>query len=167
MNQSFFFFFFYSLVRKVLWIDKNTRPVVTITCSHKYSCLFEAISITGKQLFRQYDKFNEDSFYHYLKQIHYKFPKCYLFLDKAPQHYKSHKIRTYFEKHKDVLIPIWLPTASPEFMVLEESWNISKKDLLVLTYYSSFKEFTRLIGEYFRTKHFNLNMRNYLLSNVS
>ena len=42
------------------------------------------------------------------------------------------KIRTfYFEKHKDVLIPVWLPTASPEFMVLEECWNISKNDLLV------------------------------------
>jgi hypothetical protein len=42
------------------------------------------------------------------------------FLDKAPQHYKSQKIKQYFEKHKDVLIPVWLPTASPEFMVLEE-----------------------------------------------
>ena len=167
MNHSSSSSSFIRLLERYCGLIKITRPVVTITCSHKYSCLFGAISITGKQLFRQYDKFNEDSFYHYLKQIHYKFPKCYLFLDKAPQHYKSHKIRTYFEKHKDVLIPIWLPTASPEFMVLEESWNISKKDLLVLTYYSSFKEFTRLIGEYFRTKHFNLNMRNYLLSNVS
>jgi hypothetical protein len=29
---------------------------------------------------------------------------------------------------KDIpnLVPVWLPTASPEFMVLEESWNISK-----------------------------------------
>jgi hypothetical protein len=45
----------------------------------------------------------------YLTQIHFKFPKCYLFLDKAPQHYKSQKVRHYFEKHKDVLIPVWLP----------------------------------------------------------
>ncbi|MGA9169106.1 MAG: hypothetical protein WBZ20_03050, partial [Nitrososphaeraceae archaeon] len=41
----------------------------------------------------------------------------------------QHKVRQYLEKHKDSLIPVWLPTASPEFMVLEESWNISKKDL--------------------------------------
>jgi hypothetical protein len=66
----------------------------------------------------KYDRFNEDSFYKYLKQIHYKFPKCYLFLDKAPQHYKSQKVGHYFEKHKDTLIRVWLPTASPEFMVL-------------------------------------------------
>jgi hypothetical protein len=26
----------------------------------------------------------------------------------------------YFDEHKYSLIPVWLPTASPEFMVLEE-----------------------------------------------
>ena len=89
-------------------------------------------------------------------------------MDKAtPLHYKSQKIRSYLEKHKDVLIPVWLPTASPEFMVLEECWNISRSDLLVLTYYSSFKEFTKSIAGYFRTKHFNLNMRSYLIGSMS
>ena len=100
--------------------------------------MFGAISLKGKQLFRIFERFNEDTFYEFLKQIHYKFPKCYLFLDKAPQHYRSRKVRKYFEEHKDTLIPVYLPTASPEFMVLEECWNISKDDLLVLTYYKSF-----------------------------
>ena len=129
--------------------------------------MFGAISLEGKQLFRQFERFNEDTFYEFLKQIHYKFPKCYLFLDKAPQHYKSHKIKKYFQDHEDSLIPIYLPTASPEFMVLEECWNISKKDLLVLAYYSAFAEFRIRLGQYFRTKHFNLNMRNYLTRNMS
>ena len=53
------------------------------------------------------------------------------------------------------MIPIWLPTASPEFMVLEGCWNISKNDLLVLTYYSSFTNFKMKIGQYFRSKCFN------------
>ena len=51
------------------------------------------------------------------------------------------------KKHKDSLIPVWLPTASPEFMVLEESWNISKKDLLVLTYYYYYHSFTNFRKE--------------------
>ena len=160
------FFFYDSLVRKV-WVDKNFRPVVTVTGSHRHSCLFGAVGLNGKQLFRQYDKFNEDNFYNYLKQIHYKFTKCYLFLDKAPQHHKSQKIRHYFEKYKDVLIPVWLPTASPEFMVLEECWNISKHDLLVLAYYSSFTEFRKRIKKYIRTKRFKLNMHAYLTRSVS
>ena len=129
--------------------------------------MFGAISKGRKQLFRQYDRFNENTFYRFLKQIHYKYPKCYLFLDKAPQHYKSQKVWQYFEKHKNDLIPVWLPTASPEFMVLEECWNISKRDLLVLTSYQSFTNFREKIGQYFRTKHFNLNMRNYLVGKKS
>jgi len=164
MDESFFFFD--SLVKKV-WIYKDSRPVVTITGSHRNFCLFGAISLQGKQLFRIFKRFNEDTFYEFLKQVHYNFPKCYLFLDKAPQHYRSRKIGKYFEEHKDTLIPVFLPTASPEFMVLEECWNISKDDLLVLTYYKSFTEFRLRLGQYFRTKHFNLNMRNYVTRNMS
>lgn len=114
------FFFFDSLVRKV-WIEgNNSRPIVTVTGSHRNFCMFGAINLEGKQLFRKYNRFNEDTFYEYLKQIHYKFPKCYLFLDKSALHYKSQKVKQYFNKYKDSMIPIWLPTASPEFMVLEE-----------------------------------------------
>ena len=136
--------------------------MVRITGSHQQSCLFGAISLDGRQLFRLFEKFNEDTFCQFLKQIHHKFPKCYLFLDKAPQHHKSHKVRTYFEEHKDSIIPVYLPTASPEFMILEECWKISKNDLLVLTYYKSFRDFRMKIGQYFRTKHFSLNIYKYL-----
>ena len=50
---------------------------------------------------------------------------------------------------------------------LEECWNISKNDLLVLAYYASFTDFRKRVGHYFRTKHFNLNMRNYLAGHMS
>ena len=46
------FFFYDSLVRQV-WIEENNRPVVRVTGSHKHSCIFGAVSIEGKQLFRQ------------------------------------------------------------------------------------------------------------------
>ena len=48
-------------------------------------------------------------------------------MDKASPHYKSKKVRQYFEENKDTLIPFYLPTASPEFMVMEEVWNIAKQ----------------------------------------
>jgi transposase len=63
---------------------------------------------------RQHDRFNGDTFLSFLKIIHSKFPRCYLFMDKASPHYKSKKVRKYFEKNKDTLIPIYLPTASPQ-----------------------------------------------------
>jgi len=107
------FFFYDSLVRRV-WIDKEKRPIVRVTGSHKHSCVFGAVSIEGKQLFRQYDKFNGDTFLDYLKLIHTKFPKCYLFMDKTSPHYKSKKVQKYFEENNDTLIPVYLPTASSQ-----------------------------------------------------
>ncbi len=63
-----------------------------------------------------------------------------------------------------ILIPVYLPTASPEFMTLEDIWNIAKRDLLVLKQYLSFEDFKKKkISCYFRTKKFGLGMRNYLL----
>jgi hypothetical protein len=110
------------------------------------------------------DVSNGDTFLDYLKKIYAKFPKCYLFMEKASQHYKSKKVIKYFEDNKDILIPVYLPTtASPEFMVMEEVWSIAKRDLLVLKYYLSFSDLKNKIFRYFRTKRFNLNMRNYLL----
>ena len=159
------FFFYDSLVRRV-WIDQENRPIVRVTGSHKHSCIFGAISLDGKQLFRQYDRFNGDTFLDYLKKLHIKFPKCYLFMDKASPHYKSKKVQKYFEENKDTLIPVYLPTASPEFMVIEEVWNIAKRDLLVLKYYPSFADLKEKISGYFRTKRFGLDMRNYLLRHV-
>ncbi|HXT83696.1 MAG TPA: transposase, partial [Verrucomicrobiae bacterium] len=90
------FFFYDCLVRRVL-IDEDKRPVVRVTGSHQHSCIFGAISLEGKQLFGQYDKFNGNTFLDYLKKIHAKFEKCYLFMDKASQHYKSKKVLKYFE----------------------------------------------------------------------
>jgi transposase len=158
------FFFYDSLVRRV-WIDAKKRPVVRIIGSHEISCLFGAVSMDQKQLFRPYAKFNTETFLDFLKTIHSRFLRCYLFLDKAPQHYKSRKVKDYLKENKDSHT-IYLPTASPEFMMLEGVWNIAKHDLLVLEYYSSFEDFRQRISEYFRTNRFGLNMRNYLLRAV-
>jgi transposase len=88
-------------------------------------------------------------------------------MDKASPHHKSKKAFKYFEGNKDTLIPIYLPTASPEFMVMEEVRNIAKRDLLVLHHYPSFGDLKEKISRYFlRTKRFNLDMRNYLSRDV-
>jgi hypothetical protein len=76
------FFFYDSLVRRV-WVDAKKRPVVRIIGSHEIFCLFGAVSMDQKQLFRQYAKFNTETFLDFLKIIHSKFPRLYLFMDKA------------------------------------------------------------------------------------
>jgi transposase len=50
-------------------------------------------------------------------------------MDKTSPHYKARKVIHYFEENTDTLISVYLPTVSPEFMVMEEIWNIAKRDL--------------------------------------
>ena len=85
-------------------------------------------------------------------------------MDKASPHHRSRKVKKYLEENNDTLIPVCLPpTASPEFMILEEVWNMAKNDLLVLSYHPSFADLKNRISGYFRTKRFSLDMRKYLL----
>jgi hypothetical protein len=55
-----------------------------------------------RQLFRQYDEFNGDTFLEFLKKIHTKFQKCYLFMDKASPYYTCKKVIKYFEDKRYV-----------------------------------------------------------------
>ena len=75
----------------------------------------------------------------------------------------SRKAGEYFDRHKDALIPVCLPTASPGFMAMEDVWNIAKRDLLVLKHNPSFAEFICKVSCYLGTKRFSLDTRNYLL----
>ena len=90
----------------------------------------------------------------------------YLWTRGISPHYKSKKVQKYLEENRDTLIPVYLPTASPEFMVMEEVWNIAKRDLFILKYHSSFADFKEKISKYFRTKRFGLDMRNYLFRDI-
>lgn len=65
-------------------------------------------------------------------------------MDKPSPHYRSKKVTENLEENMDTLIPIYLPTASPKFMILEEVWNIAKQGLLVLKQYSSFEDFKEI-----------------------
>ena len=90
---------------------------------------------------------NGDTFLDYLKRKYisnFQNAIC-LWTRGITTHYKSKKVLKYFEENKDTLIPVYLPTASPEFMVMEEVWNIAKRDLLVLQYYQSFADFKEKI----------------------
>ena len=46
------------------------REIMQQSISHKHSCLFDAICIDRKQVFRHYDIFNGVTFLDYLKKIH-------------------------------------------------------------------------------------------------
>ena len=42
-----------------MWVPKGKRPIVVTTGSHQKVCVFGTDTIDGRQLFRQYDVFNQ------------------------------------------------------------------------------------------------------------
>ena len=87
-----------ALVRRRMWVPEGKRPIVVTTGSHQKTCIFGVLSIDARrQLFRQYDTFDRYTFFlDYLKKLQNKFHKVMLFLDRAPQHYRSIIVRKYF-----------------------------------------------------------------------
>jgi hypothetical protein len=44
-------------------------------------------------------------------------------MDKASPHYRSKKVLKYFEENIDTLIPVYLPTASPQSLWLRKKYG--------------------------------------------
>ena len=151
-----------ALVRRKMWTEQGARPVVTTTGSHQRTCVFGTLAMDGRQLFRQYDAFDQYAFIDYLKQVQRKFGKVILFTDRARQH-RSKKVRGYLEENRDVIRIEYLPKGSPEFSAVEECWRQGKYDLLVSRYYPRFTDLKSAVAEYYRTRRFNLDIVTYLL----
>lgn len=148
-----------------MWTANRVRPVVTMTGSHQRTCVFGTLCIDGgggRQLFRQYESFNQYTFMDYLKRVQKKFGKLILFIDRARQHHRSIMVKEYIKQNKDVLKVIYFPKASPEFNAIEECWRQGKYDLLVSKYYPKFENFRRVIANYYRTRRFKLDIVKYL-----
>ena len=70
--------------------------VVTVTGSHQRTCVFGTLTVDKRQLFRQYDVFNQDTFLDYLKQVKKRLGKVVMFTDRARQH-QSKNVQEVFE----------------------------------------------------------------------
>jgi transposase len=151
-----------ALIRRKMWTPEGKRPIVVTTGSHQKTCVFGTITLDGRQLFRQYETFDQYSFISYLWKLKRRFHKLILFLDRAPQHCRSKRVRAYLERNNDVMTVEYLPKGSPEFNTVEECWRQGKDDLLVSKYYPSFTNLKAAITGYYRTKRFNLNIAKYL-----
>lgn len=67
----------------------------------------------GKQLFRQYDMFNQDTFIDYLTQVKKQLGKVIMFTDRARQH-QSKKVQKYLEENRDSVRIFYFPKGSPD-----------------------------------------------------
>ena len=124
------------VIRRKKWISTDKITIVTVTGSHKRTIVFGCLSLQGKQLFKQYDKFNSNTFVDYLKYIQKRFGKCIVFADRARPHC-SKTIRKFLSENKDTIRLEHFPVGCPEFNAVEECWRQGKYYILS-NYYSNF-----------------------------
>ena len=87
MVQDESIFVYDYLIKRKKWISAGKRPIVTVTDSSKRTIVFGCLSLdSNKQLFKQYDKFNSNTFVDYLKHVQKRFGKCIMFVDRARPH---------------------------------------------------------------------------------
>jgi transposase len=152
------------VVKRKKWISADKRPIVTVTGSRRKTIVFGSLSHEGKQLFKQYDKFDSATFIDYLKQIQKRFGKCIIFVDRATPHC-SKITRQYLEQNTDTIRLEYFPIGSPEFNAVEECWRQGKYHLLS-TYYPLFDFLKDTISYYYRTTRFNLDIVKYLMRTI-
>ena len=154
------------VVRRKKWISSNKRPiVVTVIGSRRRTIVFGCLSLEGKQLFKQYDKFNSITFIDYLKQIQKRFGKIIIFADRARPHC-SKITRKFLAENKDTVRIEYFPVGSPEFNAVEECWRQGKYHILS-AYYPLFDVLKSTISYYYRTIKFNLDIVKYLMRSTN
>ncbi len=132
------------------WSPVAKRIFLPYVGNHESLAVYGTITINGDQLFRIYKKFNGITFVEYLKELHYKYGKIALILDRASVH-KSKKVKDFLTDNPDVKL-IWLPKGSPYLNMIEQCWKISRHVLLVSEYYAMFTIMNNAVSQYFGTK---------------
>jgi len=140
--------------------------LITVTGSHEKTVVYGALSLDGKQLFRQNDeRFDSLSFIAYLNQVKKKFKKFVMIVDRATQH-RSKMIKEYLQRNIDTIKIEYFPVGSPEFNAVEECWRQGKHNILS-NYYSNFSQVKQAISSYYRTRRFNLDIKKYLFRSTN
>jgi transposase len=168
MVQDESIFVYDYLIKRKKWISAGKRPIVTVTVtgSRKRTIVFGCLSLdSNKQLFKQYDKFNSNTFVDYLKHVQKRFGKCIMFVDRATPHC-SKITKRFLDSNKDTIRLEYFPVGSPEFNAVEECWRQGKYNILS-TYYPLFDFLKDTISYYYRTTRFNLDIVKYLMRSTN
>ena len=113
------------MTRKRRWILKEKRPVVTVTGSHSKAIIFGVLYLNGKQLFRQDERFDSQSFIAYLEETRKKFKKFIMIVDRATQH-RSRIVKKYLQRNLETIRIEYFPVGLPLLNAVEECWRQGK-----------------------------------------
>ena len=147
------------------WSHKGTRIGVPYTGGHQKTTVYGAVADDGRQMFRLHDRFDGPTFLQYVRELHGRFGKILVLCDRASPH-RTKDLARYLRDHDGVRIR-YLPRGSPYLNVVEQCWNVGKRELLVSRYYRTFAVMCHTISNYYRTARFGYDLFAYLYRSPS
>lgn len=117
--------------------------------------------MNGRQLFRQKERFDSQTFITYLEDIRKKFKKFVMIVDRAATQHRSSVVKEYLERNSKTIKVEYFPVGSPYLNAVEECWRQGKCNILS-NYYPNFTNIKQAISRYYRTRKFKLDIKKYL-----
>ena len=111
-----------------VYTPPGIRAVCRVSGTHDRTIVYGVLGLNGEQFFRQYDKFNGDTFAEFLKDVKKEFGKALMIVDRAPQH-RAKVVRKTLKKITGIRLA-FLPVASPELSAVEECWVLLQSVLV-------------------------------------
>ena len=94
VQDEFIFIHDFAIVKKRRWILKEKKDQLSQLQVLDKSIIFGALSLSGKQLFRQYERFDSiHSFIQYLAKIQKRFKKFIMLVDRTTTQHRSKMVR--------------------------------------------------------------------------
>ncbi|MDN5845133.1 MAG: transposase [Candidatus Nitrosocosmicus sp.] len=119
-----------------------------VTGSHEKTIVYGALYLDGKQLFRQEERFDSQTFITYLEDVKKKFNKFIMIIDRATQH-RSRMVKEYLQRNVKTMILEYFPVGSPYLNAVEECWRQGKCNILS-KYYPDLINIKQAISRYYR-----------------
>ena len=131
--------------------------MVTVTGSHSKTIAFGGLSLDGKQLFRQCERFDRHSFIVYLEDVKKRFKKFNIFVDRATQQ-RSRMVKECLQRSLVTIRIEFFPAGLPLLNAVDDCWRQGKCNILP-RYCSGFPHPKQTISNFYQTRRFNLDIK--------
>ena len=142
------------------WSRIGKRIVLPHAGNHKRVAACGAVADDGRQLFRTHERSSGLTFPGYARELRRRWGRVAIPCGRAPP-YGTAALAEFVAGDPDVKI-IYLPKGSPYLNAAGGCRVRGRYDLMASGYYDSFAAMCTMIGKYYRTTRFRLDMFEYL-----
>ena len=146
--------------RFVMWVPPEVKdPILWQAPTHKQIGMYGAVHLrNGRLLAQQWEEFNGETFYEFLKYLIRHRPKgkkMVIILDNSRYHH-ARSLTPWLKDHRQELRLDFLPPYSPQLNPIERVWRLTRKVCLHNRYFPTLQELVATIALQF-TRWFKPN----------